>query len=207
MTHGDERGWRPRTPVERALAGVVVVLALGRALGMAVLWPSPAALPVGAEVPAELVAAEVLAVTVSEAEEDPLLEEVGGLSELLVVTARRGAGSAQVLTFTAPTASIGGSNSLWFGQTATRLASATPPTGAPRDCADMARNALARADAEGFRRAMAPRCIALARGEAERVSISLEAGSCARVTTISLSSTTPASAAADPWFTARQSRP
>lgn len=88
MTHGDERGWRPRTPVERALAGVVVVLALGSALGMAVLWPSPAALPVGAEVPAELVAAEVLAVTVSEAEEDPLLEEVGGLSELLVVTAR-----------------------------------------------------------------------------------------------------------------------
>jgi len=103
---------------------------------------------------------------------------------VLVVTARRGAGSAQVLTFTAPTAPIGGSNSLWFGQTATRLASAAPPGRAPRDCEGIARDALARADAEGFRSALAPRCIALARGEAERVSIALEAGSCARVEAI-----------------------
>lgn len=88
MTHRDERGWRPRTPVERALAALVVVLGLASALGMALLWPSAASLPAAAGEAPELVAAEVLAVAVSEAEVDPLLEEVGGLSELLVVTVR-----------------------------------------------------------------------------------------------------------------------
>jgi uncharacterized membrane protein len=88
MTHGHERGWRPRTPIERLVAVLVAVLAVASALGMVLLWPSPASLSGPLGDPAEVLAAEVLAVATSEAEPDPLLEEVGGLSDLLVVTVR-----------------------------------------------------------------------------------------------------------------------
>jgi len=88
VTTTDEGTWRPRTTMERALAGIVVVLALASALGMVLLRPSVAELPAAGLEPAELVAAEVLAVERVEAEPDPLLEDFGGPSELLVVTVR-----------------------------------------------------------------------------------------------------------------------
>jgi hypothetical protein len=100
---------------------------------------------------------------------------------VLVLAARQGAGTARVLTFTAPAARLGGGAYLWFGQTASRLAGAAETGTGPRDCATLARGALAQAEASGFRAALAPRCIDLARGEVERIRIPVDAGHCLRL--------------------------
>jgi hypothetical protein len=102
---------------------------------------------------------------------------------VLVVTARRGGGTARVHTLSAPSARVSGGKHLWFGQTATRrdAAGRADDTMTERDCASLTRPALDRADAAGFRATSAPRCLPLARGEAVRARFSLEAGHCARV--------------------------
>jgi hypothetical protein len=102
---------------------------------------------------------------------------------ILVLTARRGAGTARVLTFTAPAARLGGGSYLWFGQTSSRLADVGSASehAHPRDCAALVRTALTRAEAAGFRAAGAPRCVSLARRESESTRIPIEAGECLRV--------------------------